>query len=64
VPPRRDDPREHAPRRDPRRDDLGPSVRGFGDSVPAFMLIPIPRPKRERSAAAETAQAAETDEAA
>ncbi|MEI6158235.1 MAG: hypothetical protein WCP77_00260 [Roseococcus sp.] len=28
------------------RDDMGPSVRGFGDSIPAFMLIPIPRPKR------------------
>ena len=25
---------------------MGPSVRGFGDSIPAFMLIPIPRPKR------------------
>ena len=22
-------------------------VRGFGDAVPAFMLIPIPRPRRE-----------------
>ncbi|MFT8245434.1 DEAD/DEAH box helicase [Roseomonas sp. BN140053] len=29
-----------------RNDDLGPAVRGFGDSVPAFMLIPIPRPRR------------------
>ena len=29
------------------RDDLGPSVVGFGDAVPAFMLIPIPRPRRE-----------------
>ncbi|MBW8269960.1 hypothetical protein K1J50_10705, partial [Caldovatus sp. SYSU G05006] len=26
--------------------DLGPSVRGFGDAVPAFMTIPIPRPRR------------------
>jgi len=38
--------RDESPRaRD--RDDMGPSVRGFGDSVPAFMLIPIPRPRRE-----------------
>ncbi|MFZ4406150.1 MAG: DEAD/DEAH box helicase [Paracraurococcus sp.] len=29
------------------RDDLGPPVRGFGDAVPAFMLIPIPRPRRD-----------------
>jgi superfamily II DNA/RNA helicase len=54
--PRRDDraaeprygdrrPREEY-RRD-RRDDLGPAVQGFGDSVPAFMLIAIPRPKRD-----------------
>ncbi|MBX9699549.1 MAG: DNA helicase, partial [Acetobacteraceae bacterium] len=35
------------------RDDLGPSVRGFGDAVPAFMLIPIPRPRRDPVAAAE-----------
>lgn len=35
-------------RRDRRdRDDLGPPVVGFGDAVPAFMLIPIPRTKRE-----------------
>ena len=31
-------------RRDDR--DLGPSVLGFGDAVPAFMTIPIPRPRR------------------
>ncbi len=55
---RRDEPRRDEPRRDeqradrddrhrrPRRDDdLGPSVRGFGDDVPAFMLIPA-RSKR------------------
>ena len=30
-----------------RRDDLGPPVQGFGDQVPAFMLIPIPRRKRD-----------------
>jgi superfamily II DNA/RNA helicase len=39
--------RDDAPRgRDRDRDDMGPAVRGFGDSIPAFMLIPIPRPKR------------------
>ncbi|MBX6747875.1 MAG: DEAD/DEAH box helicase, partial [Acetobacteraceae bacterium] len=41
--------REETPRRRERereRDDLGPAVRGFGDAVPAFMLIPIPRPRR------------------
>jgi superfamily II DNA/RNA helicase len=48
--------RDDAPRgRD--RDDMGPSVRGFGDNIPAFMLIPIPRPRRpsaETSAADQT----------
>ena len=43
---RRSDNRREEYRRD-RRDDLGPSVRGFGDAVPAFMTIPIPRPRRE-----------------
>ncbi|MCX7384672.1 MAG: DEAD/DEAH box helicase [Alphaproteobacteria bacterium] len=50
--PRRDDTRREEFRRDrderrPRRrdDDLGPSVLGFGDDVPAFMLIPA-RAKR------------------
>ncbi|MBY0337494.1 MAG: DEAD/DEAH box helicase, partial [Acetobacteraceae bacterium] len=53
----RDDRRD---RRD--RDDMGPSVRGFGDSIPAFMLIPIPRPRRQP---AEPAQdQGETDAAA
>ncbi|RKK02061.1 DNA helicase, partial [Pseudoroseomonas wenyumeiae] len=38
-------------RRDRRdRDDLGPPVVGFGDAVPAFMLIPIPRTKRDHRA--------------
>jgi superfamily II DNA/RNA helicase len=48
--PRRDEFRRDGDRRDDRRDrrdDMGPAVRGFGDSVPAFMTIPIPRPKRE-----------------
>jgi superfamily II DNA/RNA helicase len=44
--PRRDEYRRDDHRRD-RRDDLGPPVQGFGDSVPAFMTIPIPRPRRE-----------------
>ncbi len=53
---KRDDQRRDDHRRDRReRDDLGPSVVGFGDSVPAFMLIPIPKPKRDtRSAETET----------
>jgi superfamily II DNA/RNA helicase len=59
--PRRDD-RNDRPREDRQRDnDLGPAVRGFGDSVPAFMLIPIPRPKRdtaERDSAEGTEAAA------
>lgn len=44
---RQDRRRDHA-RRD--RDDLGPAVKGFGDAVPAFMLIPIPRPQRDTGA--------------
>ena len=32
------------------RDDLGPAVRGFGDAVPAFMLIPIRRFRRDPAA--------------
>ena len=50
-----------APRRRGERDDLGPTVQGFGDAVPAFMLIPIPRPRREPATpdpAADTEQAA------
>ena len=53
---RRDRPRREDYRRD-RREDLGPPVQGFGDSVPAFMLIPIPRPKRQ-----ETSKQAEAPE--
>lgn len=47
--PRRED-RDYRGRREDRRDDLGPAVLGFGDAVPAFMLIPIPRPRREQPA--------------
>jgi len=67
--PRRDDrhdrPREDRPREDRQRDnDLGPAVRGFGDSIPAFMLIPIPRP-RKPAPEAETSSAGDaTGEAA
>jgi superfamily II DNA/RNA helicase len=47
-------------RRRGERDDLGPAVQGFGDAVPAFMLIPIPRPRRDAAAPdpADTEQAA------
>ncbi|WP_408906395.1 DEAD/DEAH box helicase [Roseomonas sp. AR75] len=45
--PRREDRRPREEYRRDRRDDLGPAVQGFGDSVPAFMLIAIPRPKRD-----------------
>ena len=40
------------------RDDLGPPVLGFGDNVPAFMLIPIPRPRRVEEAASPESEAA------
>ncbi|MFC7474732.1 DEAD/DEAH box helicase [Dankookia sp. GCM10030260] len=64
APPARDFDRDRAPmargrdrddhrRRDRDRDDLGPSVRGFGDAVPAFMLIPIPRFRRDPAAEQE-----------
>jgi superfamily II DNA/RNA helicase len=55
----RDDSRRDEQRRERRdRDDLGPSVVGFGDAVPAFMLIPIPRPKRDSRPAETDAEAA------
>ncbi len=33
--------RDAQPRREPRRrdDDLGPAVKGFGDELPAFMML-------------------------
>jgi len=45
--PVRQDYADRGPRRDPRRrdDDLGPSVQGFGEEVPAFMLVAA-RPRR------------------
>lgn len=50
--PRRDEPRREEPRfdrsrpRDPRRrdEDLGPSVLGFGEDVPAFMMLRLRSP--------------------
>jgi superfamily II DNA/RNA helicase len=61
APTRRDRrPEEAAPARRRDRDDLGPTVQGFGDAVPAFMLIPIPRPRRDSAAA----DAADTEQAA
>jgi superfamily II DNA/RNA helicase len=49
----RDAPRDdrRRDRGDSRRDDLGPAVLGFGDAIPAFMLIPIPRPRRDAAEA-------------
>ncbi|EHM03100.1 putative ATP-dependent RNA helicase RhlE [Acetobacteraceae bacterium AT-5844] len=55
----RDDHRRDEHRRDRRdRDDLGPPVVGFGDAVPAFMLIPIPKPKRDARPAEADPEAA------
>jgi len=56
---RRTDDAAASPRRRGDRDDLGPAVQGFGDAVPAFMLIPIPRPRRDAAPdPADTEQAA------
>ena len=54
LPPRdREAPRQDRDYRNrDRRDDLGPPVQGFGDQVPAFMLIPVPRPRRAAAPAA------------
>ncbi|WP_254453632.1 DEAD/DEAH box helicase [Siccirubricoccus sp. G192] len=54
----RDDRRRDDASRRRDRDDLGPAVRGFGDAVPAFMLIPIPRPRRDAAAEQEPEQEA------
>ena len=61
--PEREREREREPRRDRdpgrerryRQEDLGPAVKGFGDAVPAFMLIPLPRPRAEKPAAPDAA---------
>jgi hypothetical protein len=44
--------RRDAARREPRRrdDDLGPAVKGFGDDLPAFMML---RHRRAAKPAAE-----------
>jgi superfamily II DNA/RNA helicase len=58
---------EREARREPRQgpEDAGPAVKGFGDAVPAFMLIPLPRPRTDRPAPSEAASdaAAETEAA-
>jgi hypothetical protein len=64
----RDESVQRLPRRERERDrrddrDLGPPVRGFGDSVPAFMLIPIPRPRREAGPSGEPEGGAEAEAA-
>ena len=51
---RRDDDRRERYGRGRDRDDLGPSVQGFGDAVPAFMQIPVPRPKRDAGPIADS----------
>jgi superfamily II DNA/RNA helicase len=65
--PRRDRDRDRDRDREPRRyrqEDLGPSVVGFGDAVPAFMLIPLPRPRPEKASEAPASDAAPETEAA
>ncbi len=51
-----------------RQEDLGPPVKGFGDAIPAFMLIPLPRPRSEKpaepAAVETTAETAPETEAA
>jgi superfamily II DNA/RNA helicase len=53
--PRREREREPRGERRYRQEDLGPAVKGFGDAVPAFMQIPLPRPRPERAAPPEAA---------
>jgi superfamily II DNA/RNA helicase len=46
-------------RRERREDrDAGPTPRGFGDAIPAFMLVPIPRSRREAGGGEPEAEAA------
>ncbi|BDG71319.1 DEAD/DEAH box helicase [Roseomonas fluvialis] len=58
--PRRERERDREPRgeRRYRPEDLGPSVKGFGDAVPAFMTIPLPRPRPAAPEAAPETEAA------
>ncbi len=62
----RDRDRDREPRgeRRYRQEDLGPAVKGFGDAVPAFMLIPLPRPRAEKPVEAPVADSAPETEAA
>ncbi len=55
--PRRDEPRREEPRRERyRRDeDLGPAVVGFGDDLPAFMLLRARRPRAQKAQPSEEA---------
>ena len=63
--PRRERDRDREPReRRYRQEDLGPAVKGFGDAVPAFMLIPLPRPRAEKPVEAPVADSAPETEAA
>ena len=50
---KRDEPRRDDGRREYRADDLGPRVVGFGDDIPAFMLVAA-RPNRQTSRVEET----------
>jgi len=59
----RDEPRRESRheefRRERREDrDAGPAVRGFGDTVPAFMTVPVPRPRRDPQTESSEAEAA------
>ena len=58
--PRRERERDRDPRgeRRHRPEDLGPSVKGFGDAVPAFMTIPLPRPRPSAPEATPETEAA------
>jgi len=51
--PRRDEFRRDEGRREHRPDDLGPRVAGFGDDIPAFMLVAA-RPNRQSARVEET----------
>nr|WP_245185730.1 DEAD/DEAH box helicase [Falsiroseomonas frigidaquae] len=63
--PRRDTKREEPQSLEARREEFrrerredreaGPSPRGFGDAVPAFMLLSVPKPRRDTSSDAEAA---------
>ena len=63
----RDDKRRERRERYGKQDDLGPSVIGFGDHLPAFLTVAVPRiwerPKAVEPAAAETTPAADAEAA-